>query len=362
MPPNRLALLCFAAVSAAVCCLPALARESHRQDAEGRDYWVYTPDRIDEDMTYTLVIGVHPYRGRGQGAGGLSGWAEEYGCIVVGPTYDSNGYQYLQAGAEQQTLDLIRTLGEEFNLADKVFVAGFSGGAQFAHRFAMKHPEIVAGCAAHSAGTWGTGDYDAHEPNPEATGVLFVVSCGEDDTAKMAPDVPFSRLDWAKRYAELLEEGGFTYDAQWWPRTGHRQTDGARAMTRDCFLAATQLAPVYDAAVAGIEADIEAGDYAEAWRAINQQRRVRRPRARGGIIAQVYAAHMETLEALADRVDAAGVAQVEAVLASDGDPDEGIAALRAIQRTFREAPLTRMAVRDAMREMQRRKHEGETGG
>lgn len=336
---------------------PAIAGVEQRQDAEGRDYWLYTPDRMPRGEAVWLVIGVHGYRGNGQGAGGLRGWANEYGCIIVGPTYDSNGYQYLDAGADDQTLDLIAALREEFELHEKIFVAGFSGGAQFSHRFAMRHPDLVVGCAAHSAGTWGSGDYDPHEPNPEATGVLFVISCGEEDTTKMAEDVPFDRLAWAQRYARLLEEGGYTYDARWWPNTGHQQSQGARDMTRDCFLAATQLKPGYDTALAEILEAIDAEQFGEAWQTISQQRRVRRPRARDGIIARVYVSHMEQLEALAAQVDAAGIARVQAVLDAEGDPDEGIAELRSIQREFRDAPETRAAVRDAMRELQRRKRE-----
>ena len=90
---------------------------------------VFSPDTIDADKTYTLVLGVHGYRGKGKGAGGMAGWAKQHDVIVLGPTYDSNGYQYLQKGSDEQTLGLIKGLRKEFKLHGKIFVTGFSGGA-----------------------------------------------------------------------------------------------------------------------------------------------------------------------------------------------------------------------------------------
>ena len=81
---------------------------------------------------------------------------------------------------------------------------GPSGGAQFAHRMMMKHPDLVIGCAAHSGGTWSTGG-SCGKPNPQAAQVPFVLSCGEEDTRKSTPDLPMGRLEWAKAFEKVKE-------------------------------------------------------------------------------------------------------------------------------------------------------------
>lgn len=336
----------------------AWAKEIQGKDDQGRDYWLYVPDTIDPDKTYTLVVGVHGYRGKGQGAAGMAGWVKQHDVIVLGPTYDSEGYQYLQKGSDQQTLDLIEQLRKEYKLHGKIFIAGFSGGSQYASRFAMKYPGLVAGCAAHSGGTWGTGDYDRAKPNPEAAGVLFAISCGEKDTGKSFPQAPMGRLEWAKKYAAMLEEGGFLFEAEWVPDVGHRYAQAARQMTEDCFLASPQLLPVYQEAVAAIRSEIEAGGFSEAWKQIAGQERTRKPRQREGLIALVYQSHLEEIAALAKELDAIGVAQVAEVMASDGSPEEKTNAVRRLMHTHRDGPHMREAAKEALLAV-RKAHRGE---
>lgn len=291
-------LACFATYA-------AQPKEIQGQDAQGRDYWVYLPDQIDPETTYTLVVGVHGYRGNGKGAGGYARWVGERDVIVLGPSFDSNGYQYLQKGSDQQTLELVAMLRKDYRLHEKIFIGGFSGGAQYAHRFAMKYPELVAGCAAHSGGTWGTGDYPPNEPtyiNPAARGVLFVVSCGENDTKKSFGEAPMGRLDWAKKYAGMLEAGGFVFDAQWWPGVGHRQSPGAKQQSVDCFVASTQRLPAYESERAVIAKAIRARDASSAW-SIVRARLAHSDRENDGILGKVHKLYIDSLEQDIARID-----------------------------------------------------------
>jgi len=59
-------------------------------------------------------------------------------------------------------------------------VSGFSGGAQFAHRFAFAHPERVRAVAAHSAGS-----YDP--PPARARHLPFLVTVGLNESAASRP-------------------------------------------------------------------------------------------------------------------------------------------------------------------------------
>lgn len=328
--------------------LGTLAKEVQGKDAAGRDYWVYLPDKIDPEKTYTLVVGVHGYRGNGKGAGGYAGWAKRHDVIVLGPTYDSDGYQYLQRGSDLQTIELVRTLRKQYKLHDKLFIAGFSGGSQYAHRFAMKYPELVAGCAAHSGGTWATGDYAVRaKPNPEARGVLFVMSCGENDTKKSFGEAPFGRLEWAKRYEKMLEQGGFIYDAQYWPGVGHNQSQGARQQSLDCFIASTKRLPEYEAERAEITKAIRGKDYADAWTII-QARLNHEDKDNPGILGKVHGLYVGSLENEITRIDRMAEREVRKIVRDNDDPAKQRVALEAYKHQYAGAPKTTRAVDNAL--------------
>lgn len=239
---------------------PALAADADvpLKDDLGRDYFVYAPPKVDPKKTYWLVVGVHGYGGNGKGAAGLAAWAKRGDCVVVGPSFPNNGYQLLRERADEQLVSLFDRLKKTYPLQPKLFVYGFSGGAQFAHRFMMKHPELVAGCSAHSAGSWATGE-GWGDVNPAATGIPFVMSCGEADTAKMADGAPFGRLEWAKAFEKKAADAGFCFEAKYWPKVGHAYSPGVAAMTDECYRLATVAAPAHEKQLAAIREMAKAG-------------------------------------------------------------------------------------------------------
>lgn len=343
-----LLLSCFVILSGA----HAHAKETQAKDALGRDYWVYTPDTIDPDKTYTLVVGVHGYRGNGKGAAGYAGWVNTRDVIVLGPSYPNDGYQYLQKDSDQQTVDLIKQLRKDYKLNEKIFIAGFSGGAQYAHRFAMKYPDLVAGCAAHSGGTWATGDYaERAVPNLKARGVLFVISCGENDTKKSFDEAPMGRLEWAKKYETMLKDGGFIYDARWWPGVGHSQSKGARQMTEDCFIASTQVLPAYEAERTAIGEALRQRDVAGAW-ALIKARLDDAAAKDDGILGKVHQLYVESLADDIARADRLAEREVAKALREQGDAGQRRAALEALKTTYAGAPQTTRAIAKALAELE----------
>ncbi len=223
----------------------AAAGEEKRTCPLGREYYVYTPDKIDPDRTYWLVVGVHGYRGKGKGAGGIANWTSKGNCIVVGPTFPSEGYQYLHKESDKQLLGVFKELHDKYTLHKKMFIHGYSGGSQFASRFVMKHSQYVIGCGAHSGGTWPTGKQWGGV-SKEAAHVPIAMSCGTKDNSKSFGPAPYSRLDWAKKFAEILKQGGFFYKERYWPGVGHGGNRSAKPLSEECYwLSVTGLYPAH---------------------------------------------------------------------------------------------------------------------
>jgi hypothetical protein len=231
-----------------VLALPTVAKEEQRQCNMGRDYWLYTPENIDKTKTYWLIAGIHAYKGQGSGAGGLAGWVKKYdNVIVVGPSFPSTGpyYQSLQGNTDTQLLDIQKDLSKEFKLYDKMFVYGFSGGSQYAHRFASKHSKNVIGISVHSGGSWDT------SPSTSSDTVLWTLSCGLKDTARSGSS-KLTRIEHFRNFYEGMNKGDFTAKP-FATQAGHSRTPEVKANTEECFRVSTSgLFDYQRAAVAGM--------------------------------------------------------------------------------------------------------------
>jgi poly(3-hydroxybutyrate) depolymerase len=226
--------------------LPAI--ETALPDANGLTHWLYTPtEKPVAGKTYRLVVGVHGVGGTGKGACGVSSWATDFeDVIVLGPSFeqpkrDPNAprpatmprdiYQMSGPTHEAKLAELIEQIGKTWKLQPKVFLHGFSAGAQFVHRYAFHHPELVAGVSAHSAGSWAKLDGD-DRVNPAAKEIPFAVSCGEADQGTGGPPGTPTRIEGARRFHEQLLSLGFPVDFKTWPGIGHEQTPEAKALGR----------------------------------------------------------------------------------------------------------------------------------
>ena len=224
----------------------AIAAETTLPDRDGLPNWLYTPsEQPDAAKTYRLVVGVHGAGGTGKGAGGVAGWASDFDdVLVLGPSFeqpkrDPNAPRpttmprdifQMSGPAHEAKLDtLIAEISKTWKLRPKIFLHGFSAGAQFAHRYAFHHPERVVGVSAHSGGSWAKLDGD-DRINPEAKAIPFVLSCGEDDKGSGGPPGTATRIEGVKRFAADLQSLGFTIEMKTWPGIGHDQTAEAKAM------------------------------------------------------------------------------------------------------------------------------------
>jgi len=224
-----LVLLCWASV--------AFGYREQKYPDENSPHFLYLPDRLDPAVTYWVVVGVHPANWNNRGAGGMARWADSKpNVMVLGPRF-SKTYQNADKEDQDLLIGLFKSLQKEYKIHPTMFLYGFSGGAQFAHRFAMKQPDYVCGVSSHSGGSWGTDQYG--KINDAAKHIPFAISCGEKDTGKAWAGAPYGRLDWFKRFRDIIAEKGFFYRAATWPNAGHGADPGVHEMTEECFQLAT---------------------------------------------------------------------------------------------------------------------------
>lgn len=204
------------------------------QCAMGRDYWLQKPKKFEPSRQHWLVVLVHGFQGVGKDALWMRRALARFDdFLVVAPSF-VEGFQLLEAKADQQLIGLFAALRQRYRLHDKLFVCGFSAGAQFSHRFTMKHPGLVVGCSAHSGGTWGP------TINSNARHIPMTLSCGLDDTARSSIGQTMSRVQAAHRYFDRLASAGFHLKARLWLGVGHATSPATEASIEECYTLATR--------------------------------------------------------------------------------------------------------------------------
>lgn len=91
---------------------------------------------------------------------------------------DGKGYYYTRLGAGEAVANKLK---EIYGKDEKVFMYGFSGGAQFGSRFLEQYSDMVASWALYSASFWPSPSI-ASETSPPG-----IVACGEYDATRFAP-------------------------------------------------------------------------------------------------------------------------------------------------------------------------------
>jgi pimeloyl-ACP methyl ester carboxylesterase len=123
------------------------------------DCWLAVP--ADLDAAARPLVAVHGIRRNAKEQTALFGAeAAKAGRIVIAPLYDETRWpRYQQAVRKGRADKALLALLERFQKrdifrCDAIDLFGFSGGAQFAHRFAMLHPERIWTLCVASAGWW----------------------------------------------------------------------------------------------------------------------------------------------------------------------------------------------------------------
>lgn len=137
-----------------------------------RQFFLYRP--ATELAGAPLIVSVHGIaRNAAAHAFRLVEEAERYGLSVVAPLFDKaqyGQYQQLEDARTGMRSDLalldILDAARRLSSADhgRILLFGYSGGAQFAHRFVMAHPGRVASAVLVGAGWYTFPDLEAAYP------------------------------------------------------------------------------------------------------------------------------------------------------------------------------------------------------
>ena len=162
------------------------ALRSQRQDLSGHPQWVhftsstrprlpctlYLPSRLSANPR--ILVSVHGIsRNADEHVGLFRHLADRYGTVLLAPTFAPDAFRdYQRLGrtgyGPRADLALIRLLNEIAARTgwdtSKVDMFGFSGGAQFAHRFTFVHSQRVRRLVLGSAGWYTMPDASAAYP------------------------------------------------------------------------------------------------------------------------------------------------------------------------------------------------------
>lgn len=121
-------------------------------DATRQPYFLYVPQRGGANApVFVTVHGIS--RNAREHAERFASFAERYGVVLIAPYFSKDRFpDYQRLGrkgkGERADLALDRIVDEVGRLtgaqAGKLFLFGYSGGAQFVHRYTLAHPERVA--------------------------------------------------------------------------------------------------------------------------------------------------------------------------------------------------------------------------
>ncbi len=185
------------------------------------EYYLYVPRAYTAERSWPVFVGIH-----GSSGTGLHCWAwwqpfaEKEGFILICPTLSETGAGWKQSEGEQKVSAVISQVRSKYNLEDRLFLAGFSAGAQLVQGFTFRNPGSVKGVAVLSPGY-------AFSSTMNARDIPFLIVTGDQESPR--------RMEVAKKLVSLLEQNDFDVEYHLLPGVGHTVTDEAKNLTIDLF-------------------------------------------------------------------------------------------------------------------------------
>lgn len=154
------------------------------------EFYYYIPSEIlkDKKKSYPVLICIPGLSGSGKDfvCAPFKEFADKEHFLILAPSFvwdeknweSKTSYQYPDAWSGDALLKMLDKIKEKYKIStSKLYLYGFSAGAQLALRFSLWRPNLVAACAAHAGG----GTITPTEKIP----VKFFISVGAQDTERI---------------------------------------------------------------------------------------------------------------------------------------------------------------------------------
>ena len=178
-----------------------------QQPKPNQKYLVQLPIGYNENIKYPLFVAILWYDGTAQQQ--VNEWkfyANKEKYILLCPQFNE-GYQQFRGREDKKLIEIIEEVEKKFSIDQgNIFLVGFSGGAQFVHRFAFKHPGYLKAACIMSAG-----DYDVPPDSLEAKKIKYFVAVGEED----------ERFKATEHFYQQLKNKGYDAVFESVPMAGH---------------------------------------------------------------------------------------------------------------------------------------------
>ena len=185
--------------------------ERQLPETTGISYYAFRPELLNERQPPLVFVHGYSRRAR-EHALSLLPLCEQMGCSLLAPLFpqDSHArYQQLRRGHDGQRSDraLDACIEDMFGADTGPFnLVGFSGGAQFAHRYMMAHPQRVNRLIAIAAGWYTLPDAALRYPQGLHTGRVRGFSMNPEKFLQVPTTVIVGDRDTGKQNLRCSEE------------------------------------------------------------------------------------------------------------------------------------------------------------
>lgn len=188
-------------------------KERNLQSDSKQMYILQLPIHYNPENKYPLFIAIHWLNGTARQQ--INEWrflANKNKYILLCPQFNE-GYQQLRRNEAAKLVEIISEVGKEFPInREKIFLVGFSGGAQFTHRFVYRYPFVKAVCIL------ATREYDPPPSSLAVKKVKYFIGVGEDD----------DRYKKMVEFYNLLKRKDYDVTFESFPLVGHNLHSGIK--------------------------------------------------------------------------------------------------------------------------------------
>lgn len=194
--------------------------------AQPSEYYLYLPQDYTPERQWPIFVGIHGSGGSGRDCWSLwQSYADKAGFVLICPSLADAGGGWYQSEGERKVVDIVNHVYQNYSVDPRMFLVGFSAGAQFVTGLAAQYHDWVKGAVILSAGNYML-------PDTGAKHVPYLIIIGENDNP--------TSIRRAQGFYETLHSHGFDARLEILPGVGHTVTPRMKSLTMEWFRSANR--------------------------------------------------------------------------------------------------------------------------